>query len=113
MCLPSKQTILKDVKKAVKAIKAKGVYVATDNDPLQDELSKHLKSLKVKVVTQSGSDKSPQLDLAILGQADHFIGNCVSSFTAFAVRERDAAGRSSSFFAFDKSKQDTNYKDEL
>ena len=47
ICLPSKQDILKDVKKAVKTIKAKGVYVATDNDPMQEELNKHLKSLKV------------------------------------------------------------------
>eukprot|EP00118_Oscarella_pearsei_P008966 m.48868 g.48868 ORF g.48868 m.48868 type:complete len:377 (+) comp33934_c1_seq2:426-1556(+) len=100
LCFPPREEVLGRVKKAVKASDARGVFVATDKDAMINELTDHLKSLKVKVVAQPGSIRSPQLDLAILGQADHLIGNCVSSFTAFAVRERTAAGRTSSFFGF-------------
>jgi peptide-O-fucosyltransferase len=114
MCLPSTETIVKEVKKAVKRTGAASVFVATDNDPLVAPLTKALskssKSSEPIVVLSSSSVASvdgidndlerPQLDLAVLGRLNHFVGNCVSSFSAFVQRERSVSGFPSSWFAF-------------
>ncbi|CAH1253802.1 Hypp1248 [Branchiostoma lanceolatum] len=105
MCFPSKKEVLKAVRKAVKKVKAKSIYVATDNDPMLPDLRKEFDQLSVFHL----NPEVPQLDLAILGQADHFVGNCVSTFTAFVTRERKAADKPTTFFANKNKKK----KDEL
>ncbi|GFS09137.1 GDP-fucose protein O-fucosyltransferase 1 [Elysia marginata] len=97
---PFQQTnLLRDlVKKEVERLEAKAVFVATDNDDLIPQFKEAMP--EVKFVKQSDR-ASPHLDLAILGRADHMIGNCVSSFTAFAKRERDVRGLPTSFWAFE------------
>jgi len=50
MCFPPKKEILKRVKKVVKKIKARRVFVATDHDPMLKDLSQALKSLKVWIL---------------------------------------------------------------
>ncbi|XP_041368791.1 GDP-fucose protein O-fucosyltransferase 1-like [Gigantopelta aegis] len=103
ICFPSDDIVIRNVKKEVKRIKAKVVFVASDNRYLIKEFSAAMK--KVKFVKQP-SDASPHLDLALLGKADHFIGNCISTFSAFVKRERDANNLSTSFFAFEPKKHD-------
>ena len=104
MCLPSKDEIVRQVRRAIKATKATWVFVASDSDHMKEELAN---TLKTKVVTLAEND--PHLDLAILGLSNHFVGNCISSFSAFVKRERDVRGFPTTFFGFPPSRR----RDEL
>ncbi|XP_077561382.1 GDP-fucose protein O-fucosyltransferase 1-like isoform X2 [Haemaphysalis longicornis] len=97
-CLPSADTVTQQLVRVVRALRARSVFVATDNDAMLEQLDQALKPLQVRAVRREPSD--PHTDLAILGLANHFVGNCVSSFSAFVKRHRDVQGLPSSFWAF-------------
>lgn len=87
ICSPSKETIVEQVVEMVRMTGAGSVFVASDKDHMIEDLNEALKAYKVKTHRLNPDD--PLLSLAILAKADHFIGNCVSTFSHFVRRERD------------------------
>lgn len=104
MCLPTKYTIIRQLKRVIKNMKSnvKSVFVASDANHMMEDLAEALKRMKVTVHRMANPD--PHIELAILGLSNHFIGNCVSSFSAFVKRERDSRGFPTSFWAFPPEK---------
>ncbi|XP_055693381.1 GDP-fucose protein O-fucosyltransferase 1 [Lutzomyia longipalpis] len=105
MCFPSQEGIIQQLKREMKKYKEnhhgdeiRGLFVASDSNHMIGELTDAFRRMDVSVHKLPEND--PHLDLAILEMANHFIGNCVSSYTAFVKRSRDVRGLPSSFWAF-------------
>lgn len=123
MCLPSKELVLKQLRRQIKRFNQananndiRSIFVASDNNHLIDELNDGLKRLKVSA--HKLIENNPHLDMAILGMSNLFIGNCISSYSAFVKRDRDVRGLPTQFWAFPKDTYLTNggrkqRKDEL
>ncbi|RZC41605.1 GDP-fucose protein O-fucosyltransferase 1, partial [Asbolus verrucosus] len=108
MCLPSKQTIIRQLKRVIKKVNnnndgmIKSVFVSSDSNHMIDDLNEALKRIKIQAFKYDKPD--PHVDLAIMGRSHYFIGNCISSFSAFVKRERDVKGFPTSFWAFPPEK---------
>lgn len=72
------------------------LYILTDRYPLLSEIESSLSDLNVTAV--HGDPDIPQYDLMIASKSELFIGNCVSSFSAFVKRERDHILKRPSWF---------------
>lgn len=110
LCMPTKELIVRQLKRLIKKIKVinksneiKSIFVASDNNHMLDFLNQSLE--RMKVTAYKLNVDNPHLDLAILGMSNYFIGNCISSYSAFVVRERDSKGFSSYFWAYPKEKE--------
>lgn len=98
ICFPSDESILEKLKNVVEKTGITNIYVATDQNPMKNQIEKYLKEYNVRVYHHD--PYLPVIDLAILGKSDYFIGNCVSSFTSFIKRERDINNKISEFWGF-------------
>lgn len=105
MCEPSKEQIIKQIKQEIKTYHAKhsnnpikSIFVASDNDFMISELNEAMKRLQIS--TFRTGEANPHLDLMILERSNLFIGNCISSFSAFVIRSRSVRGFPSAFWAF-------------
>jgi len=100
LCLPSLANVARQVRRAAKEVKAVAVFVASDSDHLLDQLRNELRTTRLSFHKQESNPPDTQLDLVILGQSNIFIGNCVSSFSAFVARGRAVHGLPTQFFGF-------------
>ncbi|XP_033228618.1 GDP-fucose protein O-fucosyltransferase 1 isoform X2 [Belonocnema kinseyi] len=100
MCFPSFDLIVLHIKRIIRNGRdIKSVFVASDSNYMIDELNNALSRMEVRAYRQE-NEVSPHLDLAILGRANYFIGNCISSFSAFVAREREVKGIPTFFWGF-------------
>lgn len=115
LCMPGKELIIRQIKRLIKNVKqdhpkneVRSIFVASDANHMIAELNTALQRMNISA--HRLPQDNPHLDLVILGQSNHFIGNCVSSYSAFVKRERDVSGYPSYFWAYPKEKERPHMK---
>ncbi|CAJ0604793.1 unnamed protein product [Cylicocyclus nassatus] len=88
ICAPSETTVIEQLVETVGKIGARSVFVSSDRDHMIDAINEALQAYDVQAHRLNPDD--PFVSLAVLGKADHFIGNCVSTFSHIVKRERDS-----------------------
>lgn len=103
LCFPSKKLILDQLEHVVKKKfkkEIRHIYIATDKDPMINEIKNRLESVVENLNVVFHDPWLPVLDIAIMTKSEFFIGNCVSSFTSFVKRDRDINKKESTFWTF-------------
>ena len=103
ICVPSDEVMLIQLERALIETKVASLFVASDDHSMVAKLKQDLKKMKVSVVGLTSP--SPHVDLAILAMADYFIGNCVSTFTGFVVRDRLVHDRPYAFWGMNGTRK--------
>ncbi|XP_071836664.1 GDP-fucose protein O-fucosyltransferase 1-like isoform X2 [Apostichopus japonicus] len=96
VCIQSEEQVIKELEDIITKHEAKTIFIATDHVSMEDEIQDAYPD--VRVVTMS--PERPQVDLYILEESDHFLGNCVSAFSAYVSRSRVNAKRSVSHLGY-------------
>lgn len=105
LCMPSDETIISYIGTAITKLNSSidelAVYISTDNDTpyLWSKLSSEFPNIDFvtpkatysnSTISVSHSEREPMIDLYLMAKSNYFIGNCISSFTAFVSRMRKA-----------------------
>ncbi len=93
ICHPSSEIMREQLEALMNATGAKSLFVASDNPIGTQDLKFMREDLGAKTLRGGLRDAAsgylrPQVDLAILTAADHFIAHCPSSFSHIAARMR-------------------------
>ncbi|CAD5228244.1 unnamed protein product [Bursaphelenchus okinawaensis] len=104
ICFPNRNTVIASIKEVVDDVGAKSIFVFSDKDHMISELYKEFGR---KVAVRKLAQPDPYVSLAIAGLSDHFIANCMSTFSAITVRQRRyqcESPKSTSFFGLNLTK---------
>ena len=98
-CLQTESEIVKTLQKFYP--KFQKIFISTDGDGYFESIEKiGFKIFQTKKFLSKNFDEKriPLVDLAVHGKSEIFIANCVSSFSAFAVRQRTVTKRVTMFW---------------